>query len=99
VVTFKWQAQSESKESAYLDMLCCVWSSCCATFNHYVVLHHFDFWLQAYKEQWVFCLSHQLSVRRHFRLLNNNEGAKPALLCGAERSSAPRNGGGFGGKV
>jgi len=30
---------------------------------------------------------------------NNNEGAKPALLCGAERSSAPRNGGEFDGNV
>ncbi len=47
-------------------------------------------------------LSHQLYVRLSDPTLdsfNNNEGAKPALLCGAERSSAPRNGGGIGGNV
>ena len=32
-------------------------------------------------------------------LNDNNEGAKPALLCGAEQSSSPRNGGGSGGNV
>ena len=34
-----------------------------------------------------------------FRILNNYEEAKPALFCGVERSSAPRNGGCFGGNV
>ena len=40
-----------------------------------------------------------LSVANLDSFNNNNEGAKPSLLCGAEQSSAPRSGGGFNGNV
>jgi len=58
------------------------------------------FWLQAYEERWVFCLSHHLSVANLDSFNNNDEGAKPALLTHVVRGRAPlRNSGGFGGKV
>ena len=64
------------------------------------------FWLQAYRERLVLeeevssvCPFVRLSVATLHSFNHNNERAKPALLCGAERSSALRNGGGFGDNV